>query len=90
MLFDKGWWLGTELGRKLPNGDEGWSLRSKNISKKLFVTVAILALGSGIGTYTVFAKADVAGPDPNLVIAFLYLNLTLMLVLGALVAYRLV
>ena len=49
-----------------------------------------MAVGSGIGTYTVFARADVAGPDPNLVIAFLYLNLTLMLVLGALVAYRLV
>ena len=65
-------------------------MRSTNISKKLFITVAILAVGSGIGTYTVFARADVAGPDPNLVIAFLYLNLTLMLVLGALVAYRLV
>jgi two-component system, NtrC family, nitrogen regulation sensor histidine kinase NtrY len=90
MLFDRGWRLGTDLGRKLPNGDEGWSLRSTNISKKLFITVAILAVGSGIGTYTVFARADVAGPDPNLVIAFLYLNLTLMLVLGALVAYRLV
>ena len=76
MLFDRGWRLGTDLGRKLPNGDEDWSLRSTNISKKLFITVAILAVGSGIGTYTVFARADVAGPAPNLVIAFLYLNLT--------------
>ena len=90
MLFDSRGRLGTELDGKLLNGDEGWLLRSTNISKKLFITVAILAVGSGIGTYTVFARADVAGPDPNLVIAFLYLNLTLMLVLGALVAYRLV
>lgn len=90
MLFDSRGRLGAELDRKLLNGDEGWLLRSTNISKKLFITVAILAVGSGIGTYTVFARADVAGPDPNLVIAFLYLNLTLMLVLGALVAYRLV
>ena len=61
-----------------------------NLPRKLFLAFIILALGSGVATYTVFAKAGAAGPDPNLVIAFLYLNLTLMLVIGVLVAHRLV
>lgn len=61
-----------------------------NLPRKLFLTFTVLAIGSGIATYTVFAKAGAAGPDPNLVIAFLYLNLTLMLVIGVLVAHRLV
>ena len=62
----------------------------ENLPRKLFVAFTVLAVGSGIGTYTVFARAGTAGPDPNLVIAFLYLNLTLMLVIGVLVAHRLV
>ena len=64
--------------------------RVDNLPRKLFITFTVLAIGSGIATYTVFARAGVAGPDPNLVIAFLYLNLTLMLVIGVLVAHRLV
>ena len=47
-----------------------------NLPRKLFLAFIILALGSGVATYTVFANAGAAGPDPNLVIAFLYLNLT--------------
>ncbi len=64
--------------------------RVDNLPRKLFIIFTVLAIGSGIATYTVFARAGVAGPDPNLVIAFLYLNLTLMLVIGVLVAHRLV
>ncbi|OUT98411.1 MAG: two-component sensor histidine kinase [Flammeovirgaceae bacterium TMED32] len=66
------------------------SFNVENLAKKLFLAFTVLAIGSGIGTYTVFAKAGAAGPNPNLVIAFLYLNLVLMLVIGVLVAYRLV
>ena len=61
-----------------------------NLPRKLFLAFTVLAIGSGVATYTVFAKAGAAGPDPNLVIAFLYLNLTLMLAIGVLVAHRLV
>ena len=61
-----------------------------NLPRKLFLTFTVLAIGSGVATYIVFANAGAAGPDPNLVIAFLYLNLTLMLVIGVLVAHRLV
>lgn len=64
--------------------------REANLSRKLFVAIVILVFCSGLGTYTVFAQADVAGPDPKLVIAFLYINLGLMLILGVLVAQRLV
>ena len=61
-----------------------------NLPRKLFLVFTVLAMGSGVATYIVFANAGAAGPDPNLVIAFLYLNLTLMLVIGVLVAHRLV
>ena len=61
-----------------------------NLPRKLFLAFTVLAIGSGVATFIVFAKAGAAGPDPNLVIAFLYLNLTLMLVIGVLVAHRLV
>ena len=62
----------------------------ENLSKKLFLTLTVLAIGSGVATFIVFVRAGAEGPDPNLVIAFLYLNLTLMLVIGVLVAHRLV
>ena len=65
-------------------------VREANLSRKLFVVIAILVLCSGLGTYTVFAQADAAGPDPKLVIACLYINLGLMLILGVLIAQRLV
>ena len=61
-----------------------------NLPRKLFLTFTVLAIGSGVATFIVFVRAGAEGPDPNLVIAFLYLNLTLMLVIGVLVAHRLV
>ena len=61
-----------------------------NLPRKLFLTLTVLAIGSGVATFIVFVRAGAEGPDPNLVIACLYLNLTLMLVIGVLVAHRLV
>tara|TARA_B100001057_G_scaffold451024_1_gene493629 strand:- start:5538 stop:7796 length:2259 start_codon:yes stop_codon:yes gene_type:complete len=86
MLFKK------EVNRQALNASSKISSIASvhNLPRKLFLIFTILAIGSGIATYTVFAKAGAAGPDPNLVIAFLYLNLTLMLLIGVLVAHRLV
>lgn len=58
-------------------------------SRKLVLALTILALISGIGTYAIFAKAGASGPDPNVVLAFMYINLGLLLILGLLVSYRL-
>jgi two-component system, NtrC family, nitrogen regulation sensor histidine kinase NtrY len=52
--------------------------------------LAVLALISALGTHFAFARAGPAGPQPGAVLALLYLNLTLLLLLGALVAHRLV
>ena len=60
-----------------------------NSSRKTVVVVAVLALFSGIGTYTVFAKSGTAGPNPDVVLGFMYLNLVLLIVIGLLVSKRL-
>ncbi|MBH67911.1 MAG: two-component sensor histidine kinase [Rhodospirillaceae bacterium] len=60
------------------------------VSRTLVLALTILALLSGIGTYTVFARAGAAGPDPNVVLAFMYINLGLLLILGILVSQRVV
>ena len=61
-----------------------------NSSRKTVVVLAVLALFSGIGTYTVFARSGAAGPNPDIVLGFMYLNLCLLIVIGLLVFKRLV
>ena len=58
--------------------------------RKAALALTFFAIASGVGTYMTFANAGPAGPDPKVVIGVLYLNLTLLLMLGALVAQRLV
>jgi len=69
-----------EVNRQLPNASPKMLTIASvdNLPRKLFLVFTVLAIGSGVATYTVFAKAGAAGPDPNLVIAFLYLNLSLL------------
>lgn len=66
-----------------------WARRVGFLRKAAYA-LTFLAIASGVGTYTTFANAGPAGPDPELVLGLLYLNLTLLLGLGALVAHRLV
>ena len=61
-----------------------------NSSRKTVVILAVLALLSGIGTYTVFARSGATGPNPDVVLGFMYLNLGLFIVIGLLVFKRLV
>ena len=60
-----------------------------NSSRKTVVVLAVFALFSGIGTYAVFAKAGATGPNPDIVLGFMYLNLGLLLIIGLLVSKRL-
>ena len=60
-----------------------------NSSRKTVMVLAVFALFSGIGTYTVFARAGATGPNPDIVLGFMYLNLGLLLIIGLLVSKRL-
>ena len=60
-----------------------------NSSRKTVMVLAVFALFSGIGTYTVFAKDGATGPNPDIVLGFMYLNLGLLLIIGLLVSKRL-
>lgn len=64
--------------------------RQANLSGRLALLLAIAATVSGIATYTVISGASPYGPDVRTVLVLLNLNLVLLLLLGAVVARRLV
>ena len=66
-----------------------WARRVGFLRKAAYA-LTLSAIASGVGSYTTFANAGPAGPDPEVVLGLLYLNLSLLLALGALVAHRLV
>src|SRR5499427_3870899 len=59
-------------------------------SRKLAVALAIAALASGIATYLALTGAPPFGPHPSAVLSLLYLDLVLLLALGAVIAKRLI
>ena len=65
-------------------------LHRVGVVRKAALILTLLATASGIGTYATLANAGPTGPDPKVVLGLLYLNLGLLLILGALVAQRLV
>lgn len=65
-------------------------LRRFGVGRKLAVALALAALVSGIATYVVITSKPPLGPDPNVVLLLLNLDLVLLLLLGAVVARRLV
>jgi two-component system, NtrC family, nitrogen regulation sensor histidine kinase NtrY len=70
-------------------GLRDWARRVAFLRKAAYA-LTLLAIASGVGSYTTFANAGPAGPDPEVVLGLLYLNLAFLLGLGALVAHRLV
>src|SRR5215470_14678804 len=58
--------------------------------RKLAVALAIAALASGVATYLALTGAPPFGPHPSAVLSLLYLDLVLLLALGAIVAKRLI
>lgn len=74
---------------KSPKRLRGWLARY-GLARKLAVALAIAALVSGIATYVVISSKPPFGPDPNTVLVLLNLDLILLLLLGAVVARRLV
>jgi len=73
------------LARQVPT----WAGRI-GLWRKITVTLAIAAPASGIATYLLLTGPQPVGAHPQLVLPMLYLDLTLLLALAALVAKRLV
>src|SRR5215510_11822898 len=60
------------------------------LGRKLALALAIPALASGVATYLALTGAPPFGPHPNAVLSLLYLDLILLLALGAVVVKRLI
>src|SRR5260370_3882369 len=60
------------------------------LRRKIAIALAIAALVSGIATYLALTGAPPFGPQPGAVLSLLNLHLVLLLVLGAVVAKRLI
>jgi len=73
------------LARQVPT----WASRI-GLWRKITITLAVAAPASGIATYLLLTGWRPVGTHPALVLPMLYLDLTLLLALGALVAKRLV
>ena len=59
------------------------------LRRNIAIGLAIAALASGIATYLALTEAPPFGPDPSAVLSLLNLDLGLLLLLGAVVAWRL-
>src|SRR5215471_16879301 len=60
------------------------------LRRKLAIALAMAALASGIATYLALTESPPFGPDPSAVLSLLNLDLVLLLLLGAVVAWRLI
>ena len=67
----------------------GWA-RRVGLSRKLAIALALAAVASGTATYIALTGASPFGPEPRTVLVSMLTNLVLLLLLGALVARRLV
>ncbi len=74
-----GLWVGFRL----------WARRVA-LERKLAVAFGIMAVLSGIATAVVLTRSSPLGPDPELVLACVYLNIAFLLGLGALVLRQLI
>ncbi len=66
-----------------------WSVRV-GLSRKLAVALTVAAILSGIATYAALTGSPPLGPDPDTLLIILNVDLVLLLMLGALVARRVV
>jgi len=64
-----------------------WAQRV-GFERKAAYVLAAAAIVAGLGTYAVFTRAGPAGPNPDVVLGILYLDFSLLLLLGVLVAWR--
>jgi two-component system nitrogen regulation sensor histidine kinase NtrY len=66
-----------------------WAV-SVALRRNIAIALAMAGLASGIATYLALTETPPFGPDPSAVLSLLNLDLVLLLLLGAVVAWRLV
>lgn len=71
------------------NGFLRWARRVE-LERRLALALAVLAIASGVGTAVVLTGAGPLGPEPDMVLAAVYLNIAFLLAIGALVTRQLV
>ena len=64
--------------------------RHVDLERRLALALAVLAIASGIGTAVILTGSGPLGPEPDMVLAAIYLNIAFLLALGALVTRQLV
>jgi len=64
--------------------------RRVGLGSKLSIALSIGAVGSGVMTYAVLTGAAPVSPSPRVILFLLFVNLVLVMLLGAIVARRLV
>ena len=60
------------------------------LARKLAIALTVAAIASGIATYVALTGSTLFGPDPTTILILLNINLVLLLLLGAVVARRIV
>lgn len=63
--------------------------RRHDLERRLALALAVLAIASGIGTAVVLTGSGPLGPEPDMVLAAIYLNIAFLLALGALITRQL-
>lgn len=63
--------------------------RRHDLERRLALALAVLAIASGVGTAVILTGSGPLGPEPDMVLAAIYLNIAFLLALGALVTRQL-
>jgi two-component system nitrogen regulation sensor histidine kinase NtrY len=87
--------FGDETRQRGAGPSNGWLAfrrwaRRVALERKLAITFSVSAILSGAATAVVITRSGPLGPDPDLVLACVYLNIAFLLGLGALVVRQLV
>ncbi len=64
--------------------------RSAELGRRLAISLALLAVGSGVATYVAVTRTGPLGPDPDAVLSLMIVDLVVVLALGVVVSRRLV
>lgn len=65
-----------------------WARRN-DLERRLALALAVLAIASGVGTAVILTGSGPLGPEPDMVLTAIYLNIAFLLALGALVTRQL-